>query len=78
MKRPKIILADEPTGALDEATGEEVQQIFKALNGKGSTVIIVTHDARVAEGCRRRICLRDGMIQETKEFLGDIPNKGGI
>ena len=78
VKRPKVILADEPTGALDEATGEEVQQIFKALNEKGSTVIIVTHDARVAEGCRRRICLRDGMIQETKEFLGDIPNKGGI
>ena len=64
VKQPRLILADEPTGALDEATGEAVQEIFHKLNEKGKTIIIVTHDAKVAEHCERIIHLRDGIVLE--------------
>ncbi len=63
VKSPRVILADEPTGALDEATSEEVQKIFRTLNDKGKTVIIVTHDAKVAEKCDRIIYVKDGAVQ---------------
>ena len=59
---PQIILADEPTGALDKKTGEQVMQIFKELNREGKTVIIVTHDVSIAEQCNRIIRIEDGMI----------------
>lgn len=59
---PAIILADEPTGALDTKTGEEILDLFKKLNGEGGTIIIVTHDLKVAEHCQREIYLRDGKI----------------
>ncbi len=64
VKRPSLILADEPTGALDEATGEAVQEIFRRLNGQGRTVVIVTHDARVAGSCGRMVSLKDGRVEE--------------
>ncbi len=64
VKQPKMILADEPTGALDEATGEEVQNIFRHLNESGITVIVVTHDRKVAENCDRIIFVRDGVVCE--------------
>ena len=67
VKQPRLILADEPTGALDEVTGEEVQEIFRELNNKGKTIIIVTHDAKVAGNCERCIFLRDGMVQKGKK-----------
>lgn len=63
VKSPRVILADEPTGALDEATGEEVQKIFRRLNEKGKTVIIVTHDAKVAQKCDRIIHVKDGTVE---------------
>lgn len=66
VKQPRVILADEPTGALDEATGEDVQQIFHELNKKGKTVIIVTHDAKVAANCQRIIHIKDGMVQSAE------------
>lgn len=62
VKQPKVILADEPTGALDEATGEEVQSIFRKLNEIGITVIVVTHDRKVAENCDRIIFVKDGVV----------------
>lgn len=62
VKQPKVILADEPTGALDEATGEEVQNIFRKLNETGITVIVVTHDRKVAENCDRIIFVKDGVV----------------
>ena len=65
-KQPRLILADEPTGALDEATGEAVQEIFRKLNENGKTVIIVTHDAKVAQHCGRIVYVRDGMIAENE------------
>lgn len=59
---PDIILADEPTGALDKKTGKEVMQIFKQLNEQGKTVIIVTHDENVAKECAKTIHIEDGVI----------------
>lgn len=61
---PDIILADEPTGALDQKTGEEVMQIFSDLNQQGKTIVIVTHDPNIAAKCNRIIKIVDGKIQE--------------
>ncbi len=61
---PGIILADEPTGALDTQSGEEILNIFKTLNGQGITVIVVTHDPDVAQRAHRTIWIRDGLIQQ--------------
>lgn len=60
---PSIILADEPTGNLDTRTGGEIMEIFKRLNKKGTTVIIVTHEPEIADICGRIIHIRDGVIQ---------------
>lgn len=57
-----VILADEPTGALDHNTGNEIMNILKSLNKDGKTVIIVTHDDRIAEFCNRKISMYDGEI----------------
>lgn len=73
VKQPKVILADEPTGALDEATGDSVQEIFRELNKKGKTIVIVTHDEKVAKRCERIIHVKDGVVQteEKGEFDED-------
>ena len=59
---PEIILADEPTGALDKKTGQEVMNILKDLNKKGKTLVIVTHDDSIASQCSRIINICDGKI----------------
>ena len=64
MNSPEIILADEPTGALDQETGREVMEIFSKLNQQGKTIIIVTHDPNIAAKCNRIIKMVDGKIQE--------------
>ena len=61
---PGIILADEPTGALDTHSGEEIMGIFEELNKQGITVILVTHDPEVAARAHRTIWIRDGLIQD--------------
>ncbi|MEM6967114.1 MAG: ABC transporter ATP-binding protein [Bacteroidota bacterium] len=61
--KPKVILADEPTGALDSITSEEVMQIFKDVNAQGITALIVTHENEIAQMTKRIIRLRDGIIE---------------
>lgn len=60
--QPRLILADEPTGALDSRTAEEIMGVFQELHQKGSTVIIVTHDPGIARQCSRIIEIQDGRI----------------
>jgi putative ABC transport system ATP-binding protein len=64
ISKPKIILADEPTGALDSVTSLEVMDILKEINGLGKTVIIVTHEHDIAAMTRKIIRLKDGRIEE--------------
>ncbi|GAB6089950.1 ABC transporter ATP-binding protein [Spirochaeta dissipatitropha] len=61
---PGVILADEPTGALDSVTGEEIMALFNELHASGSTLVLVTHDQKLAERAPRIISLLDGRIQE--------------
>jgi putative ABC transport system ATP-binding protein len=65
---PAIVLADEPTGALDSRTGEEILALFKRLNAQGRTIIIVTHDLAVAKHCQREIYLKDGKIAQPPDL----------
>lgn len=58
--QPSIILADEPTGALDTKTGEQIMDLFRELNGEGNTVVIVTHNGEIGNACPSQIRLRDG------------------
>lgn len=60
---PDIILADEPTGALDSATSEEIMEILTDLHSKGKTILIVTHNSNVARYCQRAVTLIDGRMQ---------------
>ena len=60
--QPSILLGDEPTGALDSKTGQEVLALFQELNEEGRTVVLVTHDERVAAHCKRIVRLSDGVI----------------
>jgi putative ABC transport system ATP-binding protein len=62
VNNPAIVLADEPTGALDTRTGEEVLALFSDLNAQGRTIIIVTHDLGVARHCHREIYILDGRV----------------
>jgi putative ABC transport system ATP-binding protein len=61
---PSIILADEPTGALDKKNGESILKILSDINGKGKTVIIVTHDLNVANKCSKNIIIEDGKVKK--------------
>jgi putative ABC transport system ATP-binding protein len=60
--KPKILLADEPTGNLDTATGESILELFRNLNREGLTVLVVTHNEKLAQSAHRQIRLRDGRI----------------
>jgi putative ABC transport system ATP-binding protein len=60
---PSILLADEPTGNLDSATGEEIMRLFDRLHQDGHTIILVTHERDIAEHARRTIHIRDGQIE---------------
>ncbi|HFI0237447.1 TPA: ABC transporter ATP-binding protein [Streptococcus suis] len=64
VNRPAIILADEPTGALDTKTGEQIMELLTELNNEGKTIIMVTHEPEIAAYAKRKIVLRDGIITE--------------
>lgn len=68
VNNPQIILADEPTGALDKNTGLEVMKILSNVNRQGKTVIIVTHDLDIARMCNRIVYITDGMITKEEIF----------
>ncbi len=61
---PEVILADEPTAALDHKTADEIIGLLKKLNKNGTTIIVVTHDKRIADMCDRIVCISDGRISE--------------
>ncbi|MGQ0662978.1 MAG: ABC transporter ATP-binding protein [Pseudomonadota bacterium] len=67
---PILILADEPTGALDTATGQEILDIFDALNRRGITIVMVTHEAEIARRARRILTFRDGLVTGDDRFQG--------
>lgn len=62
--RPKLLLADEPTGALDQATGEQVMALFRELNDEGRTIVMITHDLKIARHASRIVNILDGVLSE--------------
>ena len=65
---PKLLLADEPTGALDSATSREIMQFLQQLNDEGKTILIVTHEQDISLMCKRIVRLKDGVILEDKKI----------
>ncbi len=63
---PPLILADEPTGNLDSKSGEEIMKIFKALNDKGKTIVLITHEPDIAAFAKKRVYFKDGEIIKTE------------
>src|SRR5690625_504226 len=70
VNEPSIILADEPTGALDTKTGKQIMEMFTLLNKEGTTVILVTHEAEVASYAARTVFVRDGELTTADEVVG--------
>ncbi len=64
---PKVLLADEPTGALDSTTSYEVMDIIQSINDEGKTILVVTHEQDIADMCKRIVHLKDGVIVEDKK-----------
>jgi putative ABC transport system ATP-binding protein len=64
--QPKVLLADEPTGALDSTTSYEVMQLIQEINDEGKTILVVTHEDDIAKMCKRIVQLKDGVIIEDK------------
>ena len=66
VNRPKLLLAYEPTGALDSKSGAQVMELFQSLNDEGVSVLMITHDAEIAEHAKRVVTIRDGILQEKR------------
>lgn len=65
--KPRLLLADEPTGALDSASGEQVMELFSELHRAGSTIIMITHDSKIAGYAKRVMYIRDGILSGGSE-----------
>ncbi|WP_441239332.1 ABC transporter ATP-binding protein [Bradyrhizobium sp. 930_D9_N1_4] len=72
---PLIVLADEPTGALDSRTGTEILALFAALNRTGQTIVMITHDPAIASQCRRTIRLHDGELVGDETAAPPLPER---
>src|SRR5438046_8920397 len=70
VNEPSILLADEPTGNLDSATGEEIMRLFEELHDQGQTILLVTHEHEIAAHARRQIHPRDGKIERDERTEG--------
>lgn len=73
--QPKLLLADEPTGALDSATGREVLRLFGQLNEMGNTIVMITHDLKVSSYAKRVIKIVDGELYENEQFEPEIAER---
>ena len=60
--KPSLLLADEPTGALDTASGEQIMELFQQLNQEGVTIVMITHEPDIAKHARRQLLIRDGRL----------------
>lgn len=67
--QPKLLLADEPTGALDSVTSREIMKMIQEINDEGKTVLMVTHEDEIAKMCKRIVRLKDGLILEDSEII---------
>ena len=67
INNPRILLADEPTGALDSASGAQIMALFKQLNEEGVSIIMITHDPKVAQGAGRMVEIYDGILTDKEE-----------
>jgi len=65
---PKVLLADEPAGALDSTTSYEVMELIQEINDEGKTILVVTHETDIANMCKRIVLLKDGIIIEDKKI----------
>jgi putative ABC transport system ATP-binding protein len=64
INHPRLLLADEPTGALDSATGKQVIELFRQLNQEGVAILMITHDASIAACADRQVTILDGVLTE--------------
>lgn len=79
VNNPKILLADEPTGALDTASGEQIMELFESLNRDGVTVIMITHEREIAQHANTIFYIRDGrLVDQNGQFIQSAPDPSGF
>ena len=67
VNNPKLLLADEPTGALDTKSGAQVMELFQSLNDEGVSVLMITHDSEIAAKAQRKVIIRDGIMKKEEQ-----------
>ena len=68
--KPSLLLADEPTGALDTASGEQIMELFQELSDSGATIVMITHERSIADHAHRLVFIRDGRLYTSEEVEG--------